>query len=156
MWSIPEIGQDAEIEFSSRMTRSLGRCYPSRGLVRLNHRLREAPDSLLREVLCHELAHLVVYVRFGASARPHGLEWQQLVRDAGFVPRRRAPHMVDLPPKGAAAQRSVLFEHRCPVCQSTRVARTATPRWRCAECVDDGLPGALEVSRIRPNTWDVE
>ena len=40
------------------MTRSLGRCYPERRLIRLALSLNDAPRALFEEVLCHELAHL--------------------------------------------------------------------------------------------------
>ena len=149
MWSLPQLGDDTRIEFSKRMTKSLGRCYPARGLVRLNDRLREAPTPLLREVLCHELAHLAVYLSFGTGTRPHGPEWQKLVRQAGYVPTRRAPRLIGTAPPKASSKRAALYEHRCPVCQSIRMARTSTRRWLCAECVADGLSGVLQVSKIR-------
>jgi predicted SprT family Zn-dependent metalloprotease len=157
LWSLPDLSPTATIEFSDRMTTSLGRCVPSRRLIRLNARLRDGDDELLKEVLCHELAHLAVYVRFGRGAEPHGKEWRRLVSLAGYEPRRRAESVLsdtaardqvgrDEPPTRRWA--SSHFEHRCPVCQSVRVARTASPRWRCSECVADGLDGELVITPL--------
>jgi predicted SprT family Zn-dependent metalloprotease len=129
------------------MTRTLGRCLPERRTVRLSAELEEAPRELVREVLCHELAHVLVHERFGSDVRPHGTEWQELVRKAGYHPQRKMPWVVD-GDTPAAPPRRALYEHRCPVCQMVRVARTATPRWQCADCVADGLEGDLVVTRI--------
>jgi ribosomal protein L37AE/L43A len=40
------------------------------------------------------------------------------------------------------------YLHWCPVCHSRRFARRPMARWRCAECVDAGLPGALQITRL--------
>jgi hypothetical protein len=42
------------------------------------------------------------------------------------------------------------FEHRCPVCQSVRLARRRMTAWRCAECVEAGLNGVIDI-RPHPN-----
>lgn len=149
-WSLPELAVTARIEYSTRMTTALGRCIPGRRTVRLNARLRDTAPDLIREVLCHELAHLAVHLRFGAAARPHGPEWCALVEGAGYIPRRRAPRVLDGGRISAPARTVSRFEHRCPVCQAVRIARTSTLRWRCAECVADGLDGGLIVSRVAP------
>lgn len=117
-------------------------------MVRLNAQLRDRAPDLIREVLCHELAHLAVYLRHGAAARPHGPEWRGLVEQAGYVPRRRAPRVLGADRAPARRRMTARFEHRCPVCQAVRIARTATLRWRCAECVADGLDGDLIVTRV--------
>jgi predicted SprT family Zn-dependent metalloprotease len=73
------------------MTRSLGRCHPERRLIRLASWLREAPDVLLAEVLCHEVAHVAVHELHGSDCRPHGSEWKALMRTAGYPARTRIP-----------------------------------------------------------------
>lgn len=41
------------------------------------------------EVLCHELAHAAAIHRYGSRIAPHGPQWRQLVRVAGFAPGTR-------------------------------------------------------------------
>ncbi len=149
-WSVPAIANRVEVQFSQRLRSSLGRCVPSRGIVRLNRCLLRAQPALLEEVLCHELAHIAVFERNGHACRPHGPEWAALMRAAGFEPRVRARLSHDLQASvGATRTARRLYEHRCPVCQAKRLARRPVPQWRCAACVAAGLEGKLVISRRR-------
>jgi hypothetical protein len=98
-WGVPGLESRLSIGFSTRMSRSLGRCHPERKLIRLASWLREAPDLLLAEVLCHEVAHVAVHELHGRDCRPHGKEWQALMRTAGYQARTRIPED-QLPPLG--------------------------------------------------------
>ncbi|MGB5160980.1 MAG: SprT-like domain-containing protein, partial [Thermoanaerobaculia bacterium] len=135
---------ETTVEFSTRMTRSLGRCYPRRCLIRIAARLRNEPPANLDEVLCHEAAHLAAFRLYGPGAKPHGREWQDLVKKAGFPPsaRMRVDASSSLAPR---RRNTVHYEHRCPVCQASRAARRPMRRWRCASCRDAGLEGLLEI-----------
>lgn len=148
-WAEPGLTEGLRIEWSLRMSTSLGRCFPARRLIRINESALGQLPHLLEEVVCHELAHLAVYLRHGAEAQPHGPEWQALVEAAGYSPERRVS--VDSPPAGERPRqkRGGWYEHRCPVCQQRRFARASTPRWRCAECVEDGLAGTMTVTKVR-------
>ncbi|MSR28593.1 MAG: hypothetical protein EXS03_03330 [Phycisphaerales bacterium] len=86
-WNTPGLSGRVTITLSSRMRTCLGRAIYSRSVVRLNRALIH-PDAhdLLREVLCHELAHLAAVSLHGARIRPHGREWRSLVECAGYVP----------------------------------------------------------------------
>ena len=143
LWSVKDLAR-VRVEWSARMTRSLGRAYPERRLVRLHPDLRRRP-SLRRAVLCHELAHIAAWEKSRGRSRPHGPEWTHLVRAAGFDPALRARVPAASPP-GASAPRP-RWIHRCPVCQFRRTARRPVPAWRCARCVEDGLPGRLDITR---------
>lgn len=143
LWNAQEILEAASVEFSHRMTSTLGRCLPERNLIRLNQSLINDPD-LLHTVLCHELAHLVAHHRTGGRAKPHGPEWRRLVTVAGKEPSIKLPTG-----RKGQSRPPEYWEHRCSVCQTTRIAKTPARRWRCAECSKDGLDGALEVTRIR-------
>ncbi|MBM4113448.1 MAG: SprT family zinc-dependent metalloprotease [Phycisphaerae bacterium] len=91
-WNAIPHALDFRIESSSRMRSSLGRAYLDRRLVRINDRLaRPGAEALLVEVLCHELAHLVVHERHGRHARPHGREWRSLLRQVGSRERVTIP-----------------------------------------------------------------
>jgi predicted SprT family Zn-dependent metalloprotease len=50
-------------------------------------KLSQDVPVVLREVLCHELAHFAVWYVHGRSARRHGLEWRELMELAGYTPR---------------------------------------------------------------------
>jgi SprT protein len=99
----------------------------------------------MAEVLCHEAAHVAAYELYGAKARPHGSEWAALVTAAGFRPRHKAADPNALEPKLSHPPRK-LFEHLCPVCQITWVARKRMSRWRCTYCLADGLTGELVIT----------
>ena len=147
-WNVPAIANRVEIQFSQRLRSSLGRCVPSRGIVRLNRRLLVAQPGLVEEVLCHELAHVAAYELHGKRCRPHGPEWAALMRTAGFEPRVRARLSRDVQAVvHARLAARPLYEHRCPVCQATRLARRSVPQWRCAACVAAGLSGKLVIAK---------
>lgn len=87
LWGVPGLEERLDIRFSGRLLRSLGRCNPSRGLIRLKPRLAVGDDALLREVVCHEVAHAAVFAIHRRRVRPHGKEWGALMRAAGYRPR---------------------------------------------------------------------
>lgn len=86
LWRVPELASQIEISFSHRLRRSLGRCHPKHAIVRLHPGLVESPE-VLREVLCHEVAHAAAYALYRRRLRPHGREWGALMRAAGYRPR---------------------------------------------------------------------
>ncbi len=52
--------------------------------IGLNQKLiYSAKDSVLRDVLKHELAHYITYVRHG-EVQPHGMEYKNICREFGF------------------------------------------------------------------------
>ena len=132
-------------EWSSRLTRSLGRAYPARMLVRLSLLLQRPPySSVFEEVLCHEVAHLAVHTLHGSQVATHGAEWKQLLKLAGYEPRRGLfiEHLADRDTIG------LRYQHTCPVCQSTRMARRPPPTWRCIACRRAGLEGNLIIRSL--------
>ncbi len=152
LWNTPDLAAQTTIEWSPRMTRSLGRCYPERRLIRLAAFLDEADNALLEEVLCHELAHLAAHELHGTSTgsiRPHGPEWKTLMRAAGYEPRTRMPAPPNAPkPQPRRRRRGrYLYLHHCPLCQLSRAAKRVVRRWRCAACLTAGLDGILDVFR---------
>ena len=71
-----------------------------------------------------------------------------LMQAAGFAPRAKLP--ANLVPNVLLhrGQPKRLWEHRCPVCHASRVARRRVPRWRCAACRATGLEGSLTVTEM--------
>ena len=92
LWRTPDLPDRVHIVFSNRLRSSLGRCSPRTGSIRLNPGLLEADPAILREVVCHEAAHVAAWLLHGRRARPHGREWKDLMRAAGYEPRVRWPH----------------------------------------------------------------
>mgnify|MGYP001813649336 CR=1 FL=1 len=141
LWGIKPVKDEIVVEFSSRITRSLGRTQPAAKIIRLNPLLQTSLNHLLEEVLCHELAHVAAFHLNGDAIRPHGPEWQTLVLAAGFEPRVRIEADLNWPSSLTVR----CYTHRCPVCHAVRVAKRPMARWRCSECVASGLTGELQI-----------
>lgn len=150
LWETPGLEDAVAVTFSHRLRRSLGRCRPAAGRVTLSADLRDGPAERLAEVLCHEVAHVAVYHKYGRAARPHGPEWRRLVAATGHEPRVRevASELGSgMPTASPHPPARLAYEHRCPVCQTVRFARRPVSRWRCAECLDAGLDGVMVITR---------
>ena len=148
LWNLPGLEDRLAVSFSRRFRRSLGRCAPASGEIRLAAFLQGGPPELLTEALCHEAAHAAVHELHGRGPKPLGVEWRELMRAAGFEPRARVPAAL-LEGLAPARQRTRTgWLHRCPVCHASRVARRAVRRWRCAACVEEGLEGRFVITRL--------
>ena len=147
VWGLPELAERVTVAVSSRMRSSLGRCYTTRLEVRIASFVVAGPAALLREVLCHELAHAAVQMRHGPRVRPHGREWRAFMLAAGMPPRARLPRdvLADLP--APARRRRPQWEHRCPRCGASRDASRPVRRWCCARCVAAGHSGRLVITK---------
>ena len=143
-WGVAGLEQRLRMEWSSRLRIALGRARPAAKLIRINAALVDQPFSLLEEVVCHEAAHVAVHELFRGRCRPHGAEWRQLMREAGYAPRVRMA-LDRLPSR---MQPNFVYEHHCPVCQAHRTARRPVRRWRCAACVGVGLAGELVITKL--------
>ena len=158
LWRCPQLAT-VSCAVNPRLSASLGRCRPAARAIELNPRLLALGWRLRREVLCHEAAHLAVRELHGLAPKPHGAEWRELMALAGFRPRvaipaalRESAGLSDSQPDSASSARAVRghrYQHKCPVCQFTRMARRQVGRWRCAACVDAGLDGVLHITRVR-------
>ncbi len=92
LWEVADLAQSVVVRYNSRLRTSLGWAVLEEGRVELNTRLLLDHPSELINTLVHELAHLVVFRRFGRVA-PHGLQFKTLMRAARLS--ARATH--DLP-----------------------------------------------------------
>ena len=62
----------------------------SDGVLRFNlHFYRQDPARFLREVVPHEVAHWLVWQLHGHKVRPHGHQWQALMRQLFALPPKR-------------------------------------------------------------------
>ena len=125
-----------------RMT--LARWIPPSNVLEISASARSRDAGALREIISHEAAHVVVWDRSGHAARPHGPEWAELMRAAGFEPRATLVRC------GCriGGRASVRIRHFCSVCHFSRLAKRRMPRWRCPECRAIGLEGKLGTERV--------
>ena len=148
LWGVPNLGNEISLRLSSRFRRSLGSYRASRAEITLAAWLVNGPADLLNEVLCHEAAHAAVHFVHGEHAKPHGNEWQRFMKQAEVPARVRIPTS-ELPrPHRIAMTTAGVWEHRCPVCQTTRLARSRVTRWRCSRCRSRGRSGELAIERV--------
>lgn len=151
LWGVPELADDTTIEWSGRMTSSLGRSHPRTRLVRIAAYLKRAEPALVEEVLCHEMAHVAAYAIHGENLRrPHGPEWKELMVAAGYPPKVRMEVPPGLAPKRTRRRSRFVYLHLCRWCKMSRLARRAMRRWRCARCRNNGFDGKLEIARVGP------
>jgi predicted SprT family Zn-dependent metalloprotease len=149
-WGLAGMEEGIFLRYDARLRHSAARCRPRLGEISLHPSLAAAPRSAVASVLCHELAHIAAYHLYGAEVRPHGDEWAALVRTAGHEPSTGIrPTSLGIPAPGRTdkpAPTHRAYVHRCPVCQSSRLARRPVRAWRCAECVAAGLDGRLTIT----------
>ena len=115
---------DVKIRTSSRFRASLGRFRARDAEIAIADWLLDCPDTLVREVLCHEAAHAAVHLKHGHQMRPHGKEWSSLMGSAGFPARVRIPSSELPAAHQMRARHASEWEHRCPVCQAIRISKT--------------------------------
>lgn len=140
------------VHVSSRLRVSLARCYPESSQIRVHPRLPQESTDFVREVLVHELAHLAVCEKYGATVKPHGPEWRDHVYALGLVPRVHFFLSNMAAPTPGLSLVGPAYRHRCPVCQFTRYSRRPQRRWRCAVCVAAGLAGDLVIESMSQST----
>ena len=101
------------------------------------------PRKFLFEVLCHEAAHVAVHLLYGANAKPHGREWQELVRIAGYQPATKLSHQA-LTPKVPRSPTISRHRYRCRICQCDYFVRRKSSRLYCNLCHFAGSPEPLQ------------
>ncbi len=98
--------------------------------------------QFLAQTVPHEVAHYLAYLRFGCHIRPHGPQWQQLMRALGADPRRC--HDFDVAGLTTRRLRRHPYhcqcgEHALTSIRHNRILRGA--RYRCRACGQALRPG---------------
>lgn len=104
--------------------------------IRLNPvLLLENQQAFIDEVVPHELAHLLVWKRFGRVA-PHGKEWKWMMESVLGVPAQRT-HQFELESvrKNTFPYRCGCQQHQLTVRRHNRVMR-GDAVYRCVHCGD--------------------
>lgn len=92
-----------------------GVAYLQQNEIRFNRTLLlENSEEFLRQVVPHELAHLLVYQQFG-RVQPHGKEWQMVMQDLFQLPADTC-HQFD-----THSVRGQTFAYRCD-CQTHQLS----------------------------------
>lgn len=88
-----------------------GVAHLTENLLRFNPTLyQENRDHFLRQTVAHEVAHLIAHRMFGGSIRPHGEEWQLIMRGVyELTPDRCHTYAIS-----RARSRRYLYRCACP------------------------------------------
>ena len=108
--------------------------------IRLNPvLLMENVEAFVEEVVPHELAHLLVWKRFGRVA-PHGKEWKWMMESVLGVPARRT-HQFELESvrRNTFPYRCQCQEHQLTIRRHNRVVR-GEATYRCVHCGEPLVP----------------
>jgi len=147
IWSLPNLPGSISVRINKRLRTSVARWVVDSGRLELSVDFFE-PNLDHEAILCHEIAHAAAIAKYGRQIRSHGTEWRSLLQAAGFDPYLR--RSVRQPNRKVSAPRlASLYLYRCPVCHAVRIARRRMRTWRCSECVQLGLEGALDITVIR-------
>jgi len=117
-----------------------------RAVIRYNlGLLRRYRERFLRQTVPHEVAHYLAFARYGRNIRPHGPEWQRIVRALGGAPERC--HDYDTAGLGARRLRRFLYhcgcgEHELSSVRHNRVGRGAS--YLCRRCGEPLRAGPAE------------
>ncbi len=85
-----------------------GTAHPRDNLLRFNACLyEENREDFLRQTVAHEVAHLVAYRLFGVGIRPHGEEWQRIMREVYGLPAKRCHDYA------VQRRRTIRYLYRC-------------------------------------------
>jgi len=80
-------------------------------LLRFNPQLyRENREDFLKQTVAHEVAHLIAHQLFGPRIRPHGEEWQLIMRGVYELPPNRC-HSYAIKRRSATRY---LYRCQCP------------------------------------------
>jgi len=104
--------------------------------------LRANRASFLADTVPHEVAHLAAFARYGLRIRPHGPEWQAIMRYFGVKPERC--HRYDLSATSGRTLREFDYhcdcrEHRLSSIRHNRVLAGGT--YVCRHCATPLRPG---------------
>ncbi|MCU7852128.1 MAG: SprT-like domain-containing protein [Candidatus Thiodiazotropha sp. (ex Monitilora ramsayi)] len=79
-------------------------------LIRYNAQmLSENGRDFIHQTVPHEMAHLVARNLHGGKIRPHGKEWQSIMREFGAIPKR----CHNFSTQGIPTRRMRYFPYRC-------------------------------------------
>ncbi len=129
-WGIKNLHRKVQVVYNLKLSTTLGRAILNSGVVELNPRLLNKHPNEMIPTLVHELAHIVVYRRFGRAA-PHGKHFKALMGALNLSPKS----MHSLPVGHLRRKRKkYLYLHCCSECKYRFVARSYRRNYYCVAC----------------------
>jgi predicted SprT family Zn-dependent metalloprotease len=147
LWRMPELLDRLTFRCNPRLRTTIARWVIRANCVEVSVQFFELHGDH-REILCHELAHAAAVSLCGRVVQPHGTQWRELVRRAGYEPSSHRVTDRKARASWSGIRSKLVYEHRCPVCHSVRYGKAPVKSWRCVECADAGLPGDLTITRL--------
>ena len=98
--------------------------------------LAENPEAFIREVVPHEIAHLLCFQLYGAGKqiKPHGLQWQAIMRNVFNLPPR-ASHNFDI---SSVTGKTFTYQCQCGPVELTlrrhNKVQRGESRYLCRQC----------------------
>jgi predicted SprT family Zn-dependent metalloprotease len=100
----PELIRSVPVEFSTRMTKTMGLAYPNTYRIKLSRQHFDIASPAQRaQTIIHEACHIIQFIDHRGS-KPHGAEWKRLMVKMGVKPL--IYHNVHLP--GAKRGRTIV------------------------------------------------
>lgn len=88
----PDLWVGVRFSFARSQRRAIGIAHMSKSRITLSaHHWPTLSAAERRNVIIHEVCHLVVYFVYGGLARAHGTEWKRYMRMAGGRPTATTP-----------------------------------------------------------------
>lgn len=126
------------VRWNKLMRSAAGRAFWPDARIELNPRLLDISEEEVERTLRHELAHILVYARYGPRRQAHGAEWKLFCTQLG-IPGEKATHRLPLPTRKMKKQ----FRYSCPACQKSfdRVKRIkkASACYDCCRRLNGGV-----------------
>lgn len=117
-WAVP-----AQINFSRRMTSTMGTADCSRATITLSDHIASTSEAI--DTVRHEFAHLLNHELHGHSAPPHGKMWRECAVRVGARPKRTGP---------AGSMIRPVYECRCLSCGFVHTSHTRRLNGRTVSC----------------------
>lgn len=92
----PDLAQQIWWEWNNRLTRTIARASYTKKRIQFSRKvfpLYAKEENRQYKIVVHETCHLVAYYKFGIRIKPHGYEWQCLMRKCGVAPERCQPEL---------------------------------------------------------------
>jgi predicted SprT family Zn-dependent metalloprotease len=147
LWGVPDLSDRITFHHNARLRTTIARWLIESSCLEVSTRFFELRCDH-REILCHELAHAAASRIHGRGVRPHGREWRELMRKAGYEPRAHRASELKTHASPSDIPSRLIYEHRCAVCHAVRYGKKPVKSWRCVECVGAGLAGHLTIKVV--------
>lgn len=128
-----DMKMDVPVVRLNQRGRAAGTAYLQRHEVRFNHYMfKQDPNAFLESVVPHEISHLIVFRLYGGRVKPHGKEWQSVMKLVfGVEPTRT--HGFDVKPaKSSYTYVCACTEHNLTIRRHNKILKGCV--YQCRQC----------------------